>query len=317
MSDQQLRTAVVLLIFNRPDKTAVVFEAIRRARPPQLLVIADGPRRDRTGEADLCAASRAIIENVDWPCKVEQCYADENLGCRRRVSSGITWAFQQVEQAIILEDDCVPHFSFFRFCEELLERFDHDRRVMMISGDNFLGGRRRTNDSYYFSRYAHIWGWATWRRAWTHYDVTMSRWPVVRDGNWLLDMLGHPGLSAFWTETLDRVYRGEIDTWDFQWVFTCWLQGAYAVLPQCNLVTNIGFDDDATHTKAASVLSRIPAAKMGFPLRHPPFLIRDAEADRHTEALMGWRQDPSDSGRSSRLGRVLARLRRVASPVDH
>jgi hypothetical protein len=283
-----LRTPVVALVFNRPAKTRRVFEAIRQARPARLLVVADGPRGNHPGEAERCAQARAVVENVDWPCEVERCYAEGNLGCRQRVSSGLTWAFERVEEAIVLEDDCLPDPSFFRFCEELLERFREDRRIMMISGDNFLGGRGRTGDSYYFSRYAHVWGWATWRRAWSRYDVEMRRWPAVRDGDWLRDVLGDEALSAFWTEAFERVYRGEIDTWDFQWVLTCWLEGGYAVMPRTNLVANIGFDDEATHTKGHRAVIGLPLQPLEFPLHHPEFVIRDAEADRMTEESMGW-----------------------------
>jgi hypothetical protein len=155
--DFQLKTPVAFLVFNRPESTIKVFEEIRRARPPRLLVAADGTRADRPGEAEKCAAVRAIIDTVDWPCEVLKNYSDVNLGCKVRVSSGLDWVFEQVEEAIILEDDCLPHPTFFRFCEELLERYRYDERVGIISGDNFLFGVRRTQDSYYFSRYAHIW----------------------------------------------------------------------------------------------------------------------------------------------------------------
>src|SRR5687767_13684909 len=165
------RTPVALLVFNRPQATARVFEAVARARPPRLLVVADGPRADRPDDGELCHQTRAIIERVDWPCEVMKDYSDTNLGCRKRVSSGLDWVFSNVADAIILEDDCLPEPSFFPFCEELLERYRDDERVAMIRAGNFLEGRRVASTSYYFSRWFHIWGWATWARAWKHNDV--------------------------------------------------------------------------------------------------------------------------------------------------
>jgi hypothetical protein len=185
MSNFQIKTPVAFLVFNCPDTTIRVFEEIRCARPPKLLVVADGPRADRPGEADKCQAVRAVIETVDWPCEVLKNYSDVNLGCKIRVSSGLDWVFEQVEEAIILEGDCLPHPTFFRFCEELLETYRDDERIGMISGDNFQFGRKRGDASYYFSRYNHIWGWASWRRAWQHYDRNMAIWPKFRDDHWL------------------------------------------------------------------------------------------------------------------------------------
>jgi hypothetical protein len=165
MADFQLTTPVAFLIFNRPDTTAKVFEAIRQAKPPKLLVVADGPRPDRPDDIEKCKAARGVVEQVDWDCEVLRNYSDVNLGCKKRVSSGLDWVFNTVEEEIILEDDCLPHPTFFRFCEELLDYYRHDERIMVISGDNFQFGRNCTEYSYYFSRYNHCWGWSTWRRS--------------------------------------------------------------------------------------------------------------------------------------------------------
>ncbi|MDV7199725.1 hypothetical protein RYZ18_00125 [Roseovarius sp. 10] len=280
MSDWQLKTPVALIIFNRPDATERVFSAIASARPPKLLVIADGPRGDRVQEAEKCALTRAIIDRVDWDCEVLTNFSDKNLGCKVRVSSGIDWVFDQVEEAIILEDDCLPHPTFFRYCQELLVRYRHDQRIGLISGDNFQFGRRRNDDSYYFSKYVHIWGWATWRDRWVaNYDVAMSNWPRIRDGGWLSDIFDHGREAFFWHNIFERVYRGEIDTWDYQWVFANWLQGRLTVLPTVNLVTNIGFDANATHTTGRSELANLPVQAITFPLAHPVGIIRDRRAD--------------------------------------
>ncbi|MCA2504064.1 MAG: glycosyltransferase family 2 protein [Microcystis sp. M54BS1] len=284
MADFQLTTPVAFLIFNRPDTTARVFEAIRQAKPPKLLVVADGPRADRADDIEKCKAARAIIEGVDWDCEVLTNYSDVNLGCKNRVSSGLDWVFHTVEEAIILEDDCLPHPSFFRFCQELLDYYRDDKRIMAISGDNFQLGRNRTEYSYYFSRYSHIWGWATWRRAWQYYDVKMKLWQEIRDGNWLESILGKTQAVKYWTKIFQTYYDGKIDTWDYPWNFACWIQNGLTILPNVNLVSNIGFGEDATHTIGSkSRLANLGVQEMNFPLKCPPFLIRNEGADNYTQ----------------------------------
>jgi len=282
MTGWQLTTPVAFIIFNRPDTTAQVFAEIAKAKPPQLLVIADGPRSDRSGEAALCAAARSIIERVDWDCEVKTNFAARNMGCKLRVSSGLDWVFDNVEAAIILEDDCLPDPSFFRFCQEILEKFRDDNRISAISGNNFQFGNQRTNHSYYFSRFNHIWGWATWRRAWNNYDVSLAAWPQARDGGWLQDILGDSRHASYWGRLFQRVADGEIDTWDYQWVFASWISNALSILPNVNLVSNIGFGPAATHTTRGSPFANMETETMQFPLCHPDFVIRDAQADQTT-----------------------------------
>ncbi len=286
MNDFKLSIPVAFFIFNRPDTTERVFAEIARARPPKLLVIADGPRANRANEAEKCAAARAIIEQVDWDCQVLTRYAEVNLGCKQRVSSGLNWVFQTVDEAIILEDDCLPHPTFFRFCEELLERYRQDERIMMVSGNNFQFGRKRTEYSYYFSRYSHTWGWASWKRAWQHYDVQVKLWPIIRDNHWLEDILGDNRAAKYWEVRFEECYNGLIDTWDFQWAFACWAQSGLSILPNVNLVSNIGFQIGATHTTRRNRLANMPIEAMDFPLHHPPFTIRDTQADNLTEKKM-------------------------------
>ena len=223
MSEFQLKTAVAFIIFNRPGSTEKVFREIAKARPPKLLVVSDGPRLNRPDEAEIVAKTREIIKEIDWECEVITNFSETNLGCKKRVSSGIDWVFEQVEECIILEDDCIPHPSFFQYCEELLEKYRNDDRIMAISGDNFQFGKKRTDHSYYFSRYVHIWGWATWRRAWEKYDVTMSKWPEIKAGNWLQDIISDPPIEQVWRNNFENVYKGNIDTWDYQWTFACWI----------------------------------------------------------------------------------------------
>lgn len=286
MHDWRLKKPVAFLVFNRPDTTARVFEAIRRAAPPMLLVVADGPRPGKPGEAGQCADVRRIIENVDWPCEVLQNVSEINLGCKKRISGGLDWVFSMVEEAIILEDDCLPHPAFFRFCGELLDRYRDDERIAMISGDNFQFGGRRTGYSYYFSIVPHVWGWASWRRAWNLYDVTMSSWPEIRDGGWLRDTFNDEPTAKYWSKVFERTYRGEIDTWDHQLTYSMCTQRSLAILPSGNLVSNIGFGGSATHTRTVNFMADLPAEPMGFPLMHPPFVIQDTLADRFTHEVI-------------------------------
>jgi hypothetical protein len=272
---------VAFLVFNRPETTVKVFESIRQARPPILLVVADGPRADKPGEAERCAAVRRIVEQIDWPCEVLKNYSDTNLGCKKRVSSGLDWVFNTVEESIILEDDCLPHPTFFRFCDELLDRYRDDERVAMISGDNFQFGKHRTDSSYYFSIYPHIWGWASWRRMWRNYDAGMGTWPMLRPANWLFDFLGDRRMSRYWDTIFQRTYSGEIDTWDYQLVFSLWGNRGMVILPEVNLVSNIGFGKTATRTKGKSIFTELDTSEMEFPLRHPTSVVPDRVADRN------------------------------------
>lgn len=284
MSEFKLTTSVAFIIFNRPDATERVFAEIAKAKPPKLLVVGDGPRAGRPGEAEKVAATRAIIDRVDWDCEVLTNFSDVNLGCKKRVSSGIDWVFEQVEEAIILEDDCLPDSTFFRFCQEMLERYRHDQRIGMISGDNFQFGRRYGDDSYYFSKYVHIWGWATWKDRWVEsYDVTMAKWPRVRDEGRLVDMVGDAREAVYWGKIFERVYRGGIDTWDYQWVFANWIEGRLSILPTVNLISNVGFDQNATHTTGASDLANLPVTPMKFPLSHPVGVFKNIQADHFSE----------------------------------
>lgn len=279
MPEWRLNTPVAMLIFNRPDTTEQVFAEIAKAKPPKLLVVADGPRMDRPNEEKKCTAARAVINRVDWDCEVLTQYADHNMGCKQRISSGLDWVFDTVEEAIILEDDCLPHPSFFRFCEELLDKYRHDARIGSISGNNFQFGRKRTADSYYFSRYCHIWGWASWRRAWRIYDVNLSLWPEVRDGDWLEDILGNMKEVKYWSKIFQRVADGKINTWDYQWVFSCWVNSMLTILPNVNLISNIGFGSEATHNTRAGRLANIPSEEIGFPLKHPKLIVRNEQMD--------------------------------------
>ncbi len=277
-----MKTPIAFVIFKRSDTTQKVFDSIRQAKPSKLLVIADGPRSDYPNEAKKCAETRAIIDQVDWDCEVLTNYSEVNLGCAKRVATGLDWAFDLAEEAIVLEDDCVPHPTFFQFCEELLEYYRNDQRVMAIAAKNVQFGRRRTDYSYYFSRYNHCWGWASWRRAWQHFDFDMTLWPEAKSKNILLDILGDQRAASYWTRIFQSTYEGGNNSWAYRWMLSCWLQNGLSILPSHNLVSNLGFGADATNTITSSKNSHyanMVTEKMAFPLRHPPYITRNRCAD--------------------------------------
>jgi hypothetical protein len=285
-SSQRLSTPVLFLIFNRPDMTQRVFAAIRKARPDKLFISADGARHDKPEELGLCnQVRRIVLDGIDWPCEVKTLFRDKNLGCKVAVSSAITWFFEQVEDGIILEDDCLPDHSFFCFCEELLERYREDPRIMMISGDNFQPVMRGRN-SYLFSRYLHIWGWATWRRAWQKYDLAMRGWPELRDNGQLAaefpPLVYRKALRLF-----DCAFAGKTSTWDTQWLFACWANSGMSILPNINLVSNI--DSGGTHMKVYDPYINRPSGLMSFPLQHPGLIAPDEDADRYTQRYIYFR----------------------------
>lgn len=268
---------VALMIFNRPAATHRVLASVRLYHPATLFVVADGPRSE--AEAVQCEAARAVIEQVDWDCKVLTNYSDFNMGCDPRVESGINWVFEHCEEAILLEDDCVPVPTFFEYCAQLLERYRHDERVVMISGYNCLRDRHPVHCSYYFTRSFLTWGWATWRRAWQHYPEGLDHWPVLRSSPWLADLFGDPEMVAWHRDHFDALAAGNRG-WDFRWAFACLLQHGLAIAPAVNLVTNIGSGEGATHTTHQTRGLNLPTGQMAFPLTHPRFMILDSEADR-------------------------------------
>jgi hypothetical protein len=277
MVQDSLKTPIAFLIFNRPDTTLKVFKEIEKARPSKLLIVADGPRSSKPGEDEKCAATRAIINQVSWDCEVFTNYSEINLGCKKRVSSGLNWVFSMVEEAIILEDDCLPNSSFFRFCEELLEKYRYDERVGIISGTNLA--ERHASDSYYFSCYPHIWGWASWRRVWSNYDAEMNGLDDLLNSKNFVGMFRTSNEFNYWKDTFLRVHRGDVNTWDAQVVFMSFLFRYLTIYPNSNLISNIGFRADATHTFNDSPLANLLIYEMQFPLIHPKGYLIDIEAE--------------------------------------
>ncbi|HBF34405.1 TPA: hemolytic protein HlpA-like protein [Candidatus Sumerlaeota bacterium] len=305
---------VALIIFNRPETTAQVFERIRQAQPKQLFIIADAPRPDRAGEAERCAQARAITEQVDWDCTVLRNYAEANMGCKWRPISGISWVFEQVEQAIILEDDCLPDLSFFPYCGELLERYRDNAQVMVINGNSYLPDHCTVQDSYAFTHLLRSWGWATWRRAWALYDVEMKQWPAVRDSG-ELEKLFSPTVWHTSKIELERAYDGTYaQAWDYQWHFTILQNHGLCVRPAQNLVANLGVGGGGTHTTVDHPLGTYPSHAMEFPLRHPDMVVADVPLDREELLFLdrlsprkGWQRFLPKTGIVGKLKQMFAR----------
>ena len=273
------KSPVLLIVFNRPESTERVFEEIRKARPPKLFVAADGPRANRPDEPGICGRVRAIVSDVDWPCELVTLFRDQNMGCKRAVSGAIGWFFEHVEQGIILEDDCVPIETFFPYCDELLDRYALDVSIAQISGSTFVPHAAK-EDSFYFTKYADIWGWATWRRAWQNADMAMKDWPEWRDNQGLEKLCGStPAFVEYWRKIFDSTHAGAVDTWDYQWMFTCWRLGLKTIKPAKMQIYNIGFDSSATHTLTDVPDYVVDPIALTFPLRHP---VADV-LDRATE----------------------------------
>ncbi len=282
-------TPVVLIVFNRPELTRRVFQRIAEVRPRTLLVVADGPREDRPGERERCEEVRRIATSVSWDCEIKTNFAAENLGCRRRVISGLHWAFQEVEEAIVLEDDILPDPSFFTFCQAMLCRYRHEDRVAMVSGFNIGADHARSPESYFFSRLTHIWGWATWRRAWAHYDESMTLWPSAERAFAMRRVFQSPSARRYWTPILEGMYRGVgPNTWDYQWMFTNIMRNCLSVVPQQNLVQNLGFGVDATHVNDPEDAPRVEVGSLSFPLVHPAQIAPAEPLDELDQQLSGW-----------------------------
>jgi hypothetical protein len=290
---------VALIFFTRVETTRRTFAAIRAAQPKKLFLICDGPRDER--EAQLVAAARAVTDEVDWDCTVHRFFADHNYGVGVYPALGMQWVFSHVDATIFFEDDCLPDPTFFRFCYELLERYEEDERVMVITGSNFTFGLDVPH-SYYFGTYGYCWGWATWRRAFAHYDPRVTTLP--HSNAWLYDLLRHDQQAVdFWASKFATLREGTPVTWDWAWLYAIWSQGGLSITPRTNLVSNIGFGELAVNCKDPDhPFSAQPTVPMQFPLVHPELMVRNVEADAILQrAIVGPEEIPSLCGRVASL----------------
>lgn len=305
-----LKTAVLFLIFKRLDTTKRVFESIRRAKPPRLYIAADGPRDYVEDEAEKVKAVREyVMNNIDWNCEVKTLFRYKNLGCGKAVSQAITWFFENEEMGIILEDDTLPSQSFFWFCEELLERYKDDMRVGMISGNNFQKGIKRGEADYYFSIYNHIWGWASWANRWNNYDFTLKSFEVKELTNIVDNLFDDKNVRAYWKDIFKKMKKNKIDTWDYQWTFTLWKNNYLTILPNTNLVSNIGFGFDSTHTAIAdSEFANLPRFEINLS-KHPEYVVQNKEADEFSSKLI--------CSKKSIFKRVVNKVKRLLNELQN
>lgn len=275
-------TPVLFLIFNRPEITRKTFEAIQNARPKRLYVAADGPRNET--EKSKCELTRSIATSVDWDCSLLTNFRESNLGCRKAVSSAIDWFFEQEPEGIILEDDCLPSASFFSFCSQLLEKYRQDERIAHIGGVNFQNGIKRGEGDYYFSKLTHVWGWAGWRRVWQQYDPGISSFPEFESGNLLDNIPSHFPFKQYWLNSFRNVHQGVTDTWDYQYAYLNLVSNRLSIIPNVNLVSNIGTGADATHTLQSHPFQQLPLEELKS-LEHPQFMIPDLNADIYSQEI--------------------------------
>lgn len=276
----RLETPILFVIFNRKQTALTSLEAIRKVQPKKMYISGDGPRTYVIGEEEKVNATRAaVLAAIDWDCEVNTQFQEKNLGCGPGVYTAISWLFENEEQGIILEDDCVAKESFFPYVEELLQRYKNDNRVAQISGFNELGETFST-DSYGFSSYIVCWGWATWRRAWQHMDFEM-KWRLSEQKDAILSNCGYKGRDyTYWKRRVQAVDDEVVSAWDFQWCFSVASQNQLGIFPNTNLISNIGFDADATHTGKSPFMNYDASTDLTFPLQHPKYILANLEFDK-------------------------------------
>ncbi len=281
-----LNTPVLLFVYKRINNLEGICRLLKKIKVQSIYIVADGPKDSR--EKDVVANVRLELEKyIDWKCELHKNYADTNLGLKERFRTGIDWVFEHTDKAIFIEDDCVPDPSFFTFCDQLLEKYKDNERIVSIAGNNFQSANTRIKESYYYSRYPHVWGWATWKRVWDQYDSGISDWPKRRDSGWLKTV--YPDqffIRKFWTYIYDRLYAGQINTWDYQLTYLSQKLGGYNIIPRVNLVSNIGYGEDATNLKKKNLTIGVPTLPVPFPLVHPKVLEYNHVADRYIEELV-------------------------------
>lgn len=273
------KTPVLLLVFNRPDLTEQLIKSLEPVKPETIFVVADGPRVNHPKDKHKCREVRDLFNNLSWSCNVETLFRDTNLGCARSVSAGITWFFESNEEGIILEDDCIADPSFFAFCETLLRKYKSNSKIYHISGNNFQDGKIRGNADYYFSIFNHVWGWATWKRAWAkfEFDIQLDNLSAMEG------FVNSKLILNYFTKQFRSVSQGEIDSWAFRWTFACWENKGLSILPNKNLVKNIGFRSDATHTQQIdSPQNSLPTYTMDSNLKHPQTMTINKRADLYS-----------------------------------
>lgn len=279
MNNYQVVSPILFLGFNRPETARKVFEAISNVKPRKLYIALDGPRKGNLEDIRKSKLVKEIFYSINWDCEIKTLYRDENLGCKYAVSSAINWFFECEEEGIILEDDCLPGDDFFVFCDELLEKYRHDTRIMHIGGTNFHVNKQCANDSYYFSNLCNVWGWASWRNTWKNYDVELSKYANIDAFEKFNIIFNNKIIAESWVHILKKLLSNGINTWDYQWTITIMLNNGLTIMPNENLIKNIGFGIDATHT--VDVNSKIPNNELGTigTIVHPSIILPEKKLD--------------------------------------
>lgn len=279
MTDYTVQSPILLLVFNRPDTALRIFNAVKAVKPARLYIAADGPREENEKDEVLCALTRKIYDDIDWDCSVHKLFLEKNKGCKPAVTDAITWFFDQEDEGIILEDDCLPATDFFYFCDEMLKRYRYDTRMMTVTGTNLQLGQKWGDGSYYFSQYTHIWGWATWRRSWQQYDVNLMRYKQEDLQPMLSNVFTDPFLIQGWVDIFKRLKNGE-NSWDYQLNLITFFENCLCITPNVNLISNIGFRADATHTYYGHTChADLPTGNIDKPIKHPVYTVPQKEAD--------------------------------------
>lgn len=279
--EYQAKNPVLFVIFNRPREARIVFDQIKKVKPKQLFIAADGPRPNKPNDQLLCAETRSIAEEVDWDCDLQLLFRDENLGCGKGVYTAINWFFDHVDQGMVLEDDCVPNNSYFYFCDEMLEFYKDTESVMQITGCNFQKGNSRSDGSYYFSNFSYGSGWATWKRAWKFFDNDIKTFPLFSKTKFMSNVFPDKLMAWYYHRKFVKVYEKEITTaWDFQWSYAIFIQGGKCIVPNVNLTKNIGYGLDSTHTAHINKnLANIEVVDLNN-IIHPTLKIKNYKADK-------------------------------------
>lgn len=300
MRESKIDVPVALVFFNRPEQFEKVFETVKKAAPSKLFLIQDGPRENNAKDIENIAKCREIVQNVDWECDVIADFSEENLGCGRRIFTGISRCFEQVDRLIILEDDCVPSDSFFPFCAEVLERYKDDQRVGMITGMNHLNSFEKVDSDYFFANVGSIAGWATWKRSWDLMDYDLSG--VANDPNAMRLLWNHqkffPTRNSAYSNVINK--KKELDagkkltSWSTQFGVSQILNSLLIVVPKWNLMSNIGLTEESANSvgsikfipRGLRALYRLKLFDMSFPLKHPKYVISDIEYGKEVNKMM-------------------------------
>lgn len=277
-----IEAPVLLIVFNRPETTKQVFNAIKMAKPSLLYISADAPREGNKEDELKCALVKQIVEDIDWNCTVKKKYVEKNQGCGPGPANAISWVFENEDRAIILEDDCVPALPFFSYCNELLERYKEDTRVWLISGNQYNEEAVTTPHSYFFSRYGHSWGWATWKRCWNEMDMSLSKYPRIIEQDLYKASFRTDEEAAFFDAKIKKIYYNDYlksHIWDFQFGFAISSNGGLSIVPRKNLVKNIGYI--GTHSEKKNQFHDRPVDENYSILSHPEFVLCDVNYDQY------------------------------------